>query len=140
MEMIQKVWAYAWPDFNWLNEDDLQRFLLLSLALFVPAFVYYALAAWLVYTGDDPWVALVYAPELVGLLFFSVFVSWLGSRLAGALLEMVALFWLKIAVWGVFLGGTPLWRFGLLALFVWYATQLARACFALADQRAYARW
>lgn len=63
----------------------------------------------------------------------------LGTRAAGCVLEIVALVSFKLSFWQLFLGGSVL-QLLIGGLFLWYSTNLARACFALANERYNVHW
>lgn len=138
-ELFARVYDFAWPDFRVYNGEDLSRYLLFSLCLFVPLFLYYSAAAAYLGFATETWMALVYAPQLVTLAVVALFVSFLGTRLGGCILEITALVIFKMSFWQLFLGGSLI-KVCLTALFLLYSTNLARACFALANERYNARW
>ncbi|MBY3433697.1 hypothetical protein HFN89_05990 [Rhizobium laguerreae] len=129
----------AWPDFRVYNGEDLKRYLLISLAVLVPLLVYYSALAAVLGCATETWMALVYAPHILGILCAILFVSVLGTRLGGCVLEIYALVCFKLSFWQLFTGANIV---GLLidGLLLWYATNLARACFALWNERFNARW
>lgn len=138
-ELFGRVYDFAWPDFRVYNGDDLSRYLRFSLCLFAPLFLYYSAAATYLAMATDTWMALVYAPQLVTLAVVSLFVSFLGTRLGGCILEIAALVIFKLSFWQLLLGGGLL-KVCLTALFLLYSTNLARACFALANERYNGHW
>lgn len=136
---FDRIYDFAWPDFRVYNGQDLSRYLLWSLGLFVPLFAYYAAVAAMLANATTGWMALAYAPHLAVVAFVGVFVSLLGTRAGGCVLEIVALVSFKLSFWQLFLGGSVL-QVLIGGLFLWYSTNLARACFALATARYNAHW
>jgi flagellar biosynthesis protein FliQ len=138
-DWFDRVRDIAWPDFRVYNIEDLKRYLLISLGLFVPLLIWYSVLAAFLADATISWMALAYAPHIVGVLCAILFVSVLGTRLGGCILEIYALVCFKLSFWQLFVGGSiisPL----LAGMMFWYSTNLARACFALANERYNARW
>lgn len=138
--VLHRMRDYAWPDFSGFQSDDLSRHLRWSLAVFIPLLAYYsASAVFVAHVSGKPWLAIVYAPHVLLLVAFILLVSFLGTRVGGCLLELVAIVWFKLSFWQMFLGADTL-RLVVATVFLWYSTNLARACFALANSRYSARW
>jgi hypothetical protein len=140
MELVTKIRDFAWPSFDGLGEDITKLFLRLSLLLWVPLFAYYGYLSWALAQVTSSWMALAYAPHLAGIVFCVLFVSLLGFRFGGCVLEIVAVVKWKLFMWGLLMGGGSLVGFLIVTLFLWYCTQLARACFALENVRSFGRW
>jgi hypothetical protein len=137
--LFDRIYDFAWPDFRRYNEEDLRRYLLWSLGLFIPLLAYYSWLSILVADATAAWVALAYTPEIAIFFISSLFVGVLGTRVGGCFLEVAAVVFFKLSFWGFIIGGDIL-QVLIAGAFLWYSTNLARACFALANERYSARW
>lgn len=137
--LFDRVRDIVWPDFRVYDIENLKRYLLISLGLFVPLLIWYSVKALVLADATASWMALAYAPHIIGVIFSIIFVSVLGTRLGGCILEIYALVCFKLSFWSLFMGGNIVWPL-MAGLMFWYSTNLARACFALANEHYNARW